>query len=166
MNSFGFGGANAHIILQDAASYLAIHGLKGQHSTVHQPMNPSSSSNHSSSGCESGYVSDEAVEPFFEQAPEKLFLLSSNDQEGVKRNAQRLQPYLATDSALTPLFTDNLAYTLSSKRTMLPWKSYAVASSVSDLKLKLENTPAAIRSSSSAATRVAFVFTGQVSFFT
>ncbi|TLD10484.1 hypothetical protein PgNI_06632, partial [Pyricularia grisea] len=37
VNSFGFGGANAHVILDDAYHYLKTNGLKGNHATSVQP---------------------------------------------------------------------------------------------------------------------------------
>ncbi|KAF5636495.1 polyketide synthase [Fusarium sp. NRRL 52700] len=155
INSFGFGGANAHVILEDATSYLFRHGLSGRHATTtfHHPLPEATSS----SSSESGSDGETAGEPI-----PKLFVLSSNDQEGVKRNAQRIQAYLETTKFTTKHgFTSDLAYTLSSKRTALPWKAFAVASTISDLSQSLERDPVAVRSSSSFIPRVALVFTGQ-----
>lgn len=37
INAFGYGGSNAHVILDDALHYLKMHGLKGIHRTVEYP---------------------------------------------------------------------------------------------------------------------------------
>ncbi|TEA15218.1 Highly reducing polyketide synthase alt5 [Colletotrichum sidae] len=151
INSFGFGGANAHVILEDAASYLFRHGLPGRHATVARPLLPGSPASDDGTG---STVSETAPNP-------KLIVLSSNDQEGVKRNVERLQAYLDTKLSSSSAFMNDLAYTLASKRTALPWKSFAIASDVSGLQLSLDNIPAVVRSSNSTVPRVAFVFTGQ-----
>jgi acyl transferase domain-containing protein len=91
----------------------------------------------------------------------KLIVLSSNDQEGVKRNAERLQQYLASKSSTSPSFFSDLAFTLSSKRTTLPWKSYVVASCIDGLREKISSLAPVVRSSASTTPRIAFVFTGQ-----
>ncbi|KAI4710994.1 Type I Iterative PKS [Alternaria sp. Ai002NY15] len=176
VNSFGFGGANAHVILEDAASFLSRHGLKGRHATT-PPLpspgsvrvaelsdSPSSSAStvETTSGDCSDNTSDVSSEILRDLHPtSRLFVLSSNDQEGVKRNAERLQDYLALKTSTVPSFLNDLAFTLSSKRTALPWKSYSVASSVSGLREKLTSLAPVVRSSTSAIPRIAFVFTGQ-----
>lgn len=38
VQSFGFGGSNSHVIIEDAYNYLLQHGLKGNHNTVPEPM--------------------------------------------------------------------------------------------------------------------------------
>ncbi|KAE8834902.1 hypothetical protein PTNB85_06235 [Pyrenophora teres f. teres] len=178
INSFGFGGANAHVILEDAASFLSRHGLEGRHATVpllsssnsvrdgYVSDSPSSSAStvadDPSSGESSDNASDVSSEVLRDLHPtSKLFVLSSNDQEGVKRNVERLQDYLASKISSGPSFLSDLAFTLSSKRTALPWKSYAVSSNVSGLREKISSVTPVVRSSTSAIPRVAYVFTGQ-----
>ncbi|UQC74786.1 beta-ketoacyl synthase domain-containing protein [Colletotrichum lupini] len=158
INSFGFGGANAHVILEDAASYLLRHGLSGRHATVSKPRLPqSTSSNASDVGSESETTS--SISP--EEPCSKLFVLSANDQEGVKRNVGRIIDYLASKTSGQPLSMTDLAYTLSSKRKTLPWKSFAIASDINSLYQSLETIPAVVRSFNSSVPGVAFVFTGQ-----
>lgn len=40
VNSFGFGGSNAHVILEDALHYMSMHNMKGIHRTVLHPKLP------------------------------------------------------------------------------------------------------------------------------
>ena len=55
---------------------------------------------------------------------------------------------------------DNLSYTLSNKRSMLPWKAFIVASSLQNIRHKLP-TKLSRPVRSSAAPALSFVFTGQ-----
>ncbi|KAH4186698.1 hypothetical protein HBI81_132540 [Parastagonospora nodorum] len=178
INSFGFGGANAHVILEDAASFLSRYDLGGNHATtVHHDDGeslhdvycsegssslPSTPRGETTSGEHSEATSDASSEILRETYPTpRLFVLSSNDQNGVKRNVERLQSYLASRTSTTPSFLNDLAFTLNSKRTTLPWKSYAVSSGLSNLQEQLSSLAPAVRSSNSTVPRVAFAFTGQ-----
>ncbi|KAK7545386.1 beta-ketoacyl synthase domain-containing protein [Phyllosticta citricarpa] len=145
INSFGFGGANAHVVLEDAASYLARNGLAGRHAAAVK-VAPRIT----------------GAKGIQNQQKPKLFPLSSYDQQGVKRTVQRLSEYLQVKSlGHDAKFLDNLAYTLAKKRTVLPYKSFAVATDVNSLINSLEGIPAASRSSDTNAPRMAFAFTGQ-----
>lgn len=178
---------NGKVILEDAASYLKRMGLQGHHITTRKLVtNPIDGANGHTEGravigadgmngttdTDSDTNSDKVATA--DVAKPKVFVLSANNQEGVKRNAQQLQAYLSTksgeDIATTGLL-DSLAYTLASKRTAMPWKSFAVAADVAGLTASLDALPPVVRSSTaagaaagaaaSATMRVALAFTGQ-----
>ncbi|KAL1852420.1 Type I Iterative PKS [Diaporthe australafricana] len=176
VNSFGYGGTNAHCILDDAYHYLASHGLSGRHNTSplvpYEPSSPglnsdlaSSSSGLSTpiseqdSGVSLGSVlsSHDAAEP----ATPKLLVWSSHEQGGISRAAKNLASYLSErqfppDPALLP----RLAYTLSERRSRLPFTSFAVAASATSAPSALASPARPVRPSSETPTAV-FVFTGQ-----
>nr|URN71259.1 alternapyrone polyketide synthase [Menisporopsis theobromae] len=171
VNSFGFGGANAHIILEDAASYFTRNNLYGNHTTaLGAPSSPSEDSGYNSPlGDDSS--SDRGSDYFkgSNASTPRIFALSANDQSGIKRNAARLEKFLSgkAETEGEGQFLSSLAYTLSNRRTAMPWRSFVVASSASSLISSLgepEGIPAAVRTSNSSSTnppRVAFMFTGQ-----
>lgn len=147
VNSFGFGGANAHVILDDAHHYLEARGLEGKHNTlVHY------------SDSDSGVEEDVKT-----TTTKKLFLITGKDQAGPKRVADDLNTWLQKDSdeSKDTTLLENLAYTLGTRRNHLEHRSYAVASSVQELSEKIsKGLPAATRSQRHGDNLV-MVFTGQ-----
>ncbi|KAL8893510.1 MAG: hypothetical protein Q9192_005191 [Flavoplaca navasiana] len=167
VNSFGYGGANAHVILDDALHYMRSHGLSGRHATsdsLPEVAKPTAvlyktESRLSTDCCIQGHTSSGTPSMF------RLFCWSSSDEGGLKRWVTAYKDYLSSSDQrynLKSLETyNNLAYTLSQKRNLLPWKSYAIAESVPDLITKLTGTlPASLRSPSGGS-KLGFVFTGQ-----
>ena len=105
-------------------------------------------------------VTDLNCQPSPKASP-KLFVWSSSDEAGLKRQAASYHRHLSTviDDASETYLAD-LAYTLASRRSILPWKSFLVADSVQDLEHKLlEGNLRAVRSTRAPA--IGFVFTGQ-----
>jgi acyl transferase domain-containing protein len=95
---------------------------------------------------------------------QKIFLLSSFDQDGVKRNAFALANYLKRKTKQSGLHTqllDDLSFTLSKRRSHFPWKSFVMASSIKELAWNLSkcNYTKPIRATQKPD--VQFVFTGQ-----
>ena len=101
--------------------------------------------------------------PTSEEGQEALvFVWSAYDEGGLKRIAEIYGNYLRECDLKKPSykFLKDLAYTLLEKRSRLSWKSFAVATSVEDLKAKLEGgLPPPIRSISNP--KLGYVFTGQ-----
>ena len=168
VNSFGFGGSNFHVVLDDAFHYLRDHNLYGIHCTVQKP--PSlrflQSENKlnvlkdrhdlSTQGDKPKKVSDAFRTP-------KLLVFSASDLEGLGRIATQMQEHLRGTLGRDidhDAYLNDLAYTLDSRRSLLLWRSYAILESFSDIHSLSDrlSVPASVLAS---PPRLGFVFTGQ-----
>lgn len=150
VNSFGFGGANAHVILDDAYHYFQERGLVGRHNT---------SLNQSDSG--SCFENSKSLEAC--KTSNKLFVFSGKDQDGVKRVASALKDWVQhrLEDSNSQSLLKNLAFTLAKRRTHLEHRTFAIASLPSDLTESLTSgLPAAARAQRHGDNLV-LVFTGQ-----
>lgn len=121
VNCFGFGGTNAHIILDDAGTYLSQRSLPGNHRSL-----PTSIS-----------AVTKKQKTF---ASTQLFLVSSHEKTGVARITEGHAPFVASHASDPNILAD-YAYTLS-RRSSLEYKTFVVAQSASDLATKLANPEA------------------------
>jgi acyl transferase domain-containing protein len=201
ISSFGFGGTNAHVILDDSYNFLQSKYLNGIHRTVAVPPTrrdiqqyiadhqirdaideKSEQNGHATNGNGiNGYsISGNGVNGHsvdgkktngtngvrHSRHPPGLFVWSSFDEQGIERISKTFSEFLFSRASpkgkREEEYLDDLAYTLASKRTSFPWKSYCLASSVDELAQTLSKAggiPKPVRRV--VVPQVGFVFTGQ-----
>jgi len=146
VNCFGFGGSNAHAILDDAYHYLKLRNLDGHHNTEPIP----------------GEVSRPCTPT---RARQRLFVWSSSDEGGLQRIAESYQIFLTSASTTDQdenKFLERLAFTLSSKRSALSWRTFITASTLAELQEVITTAlPPPVRAAGSTDPKVAFILTGQ-----
>lgn len=156
MNSFGFGGANAHAVLDDAYHYLRQKNIPGNHRSVDSPPKQDT--------CRHIHMPQTLDLPQAQNkrpASPKLLIWSAADEAGLSRLATLYGQHIANhkgcndDSVL-----QDLAFTLYSRRTSLPWKSFVITDSVSALR-RIEKVLSKPVQASTIKLKVGFVFTGQ-----
>ncbi|KAH7305246.1 hypothetical protein B0I35DRAFT_362380 [Stachybotrys elegans] len=171
VNCFGYGGTNAHVVVEDAASYLKSAGLKGHHNTVGLDSGPthSASTGSSDSGVlvapsspTSSFATMSSLSYAWKPRP-RLFVFSAHEESALLALREKYASYLrsATETSATdPHFLDRIAFSLFKRRSVLPWKGYAVASSFDTAPDEFESR-VAVPVRSTGAPRIGFVFTGQ-----
>ena len=148
MNSFGFGGTNAHAVLDDAYHYLQRRNISGLHRTI--TSKPT--------------LNTIEFEKTIDSPKSRLFVWSTSDETGTKRLCEAYREFLSTTKVAIPedQYLDELSYTLAKKRTLFPYRSYVQAATLSDLVTNLSAEAGPLKPlRSKANTNLGFVFTGQ-----
>ena len=165
VNSFGYGGSNSHCVLNDAFNYLKVRGIKGKHCTASLPprsWEPSHKLALAELIC-NNTLSHNHNRSTLTTNP-KIFVLSAANEQGVQRLASLYEEFLSklplSVQQCSDAYLDHLAYTMSNKRTSLPWKSYVVASSCETLRQRFASCLSKPLRSPTSPT-LSFVFTGQ-----
>lgn len=181
VNSFGFGGSNTHVVLDDAMHYLHDRGLPGNHCTARLPRALTngttriSGKTNGANGHTNGHTngvskvangSTPALPLYAEAKPPTLLVWTAADEKAVARTVAAYETYY-TDRVLGhPGKLESLAFTLAARRSRMLWRTYAVVAGADGVLPKRGEksllAPArATRSSASGDLGLAFVFTGQ-----
>lgn len=157
VSSFRFGGANAHAVLDDAFNYLRLRNLQGRHNTRILP--PTDRGQAESKHCSRLDHSVHTRQGFNKRPKPHLLVWSASDEDGLRRWK------LAYQECFKDWLVENeddllqdLAHTLYKRRSLLPGRSYTIASSFEELSSATRISPP-VRSTGSPA--IAFIFTGQ-----
>lgn len=145
MNSFGFGGTNAHAILDDSQGYFRSHGKTYQ-----------------------AHISSRSLSPFPNRAlledvhpKRRLLVLSAQSEKSAKLIALRLKIYISERSRLDQeRLLESLCYTYFNRRSLFAYRLAIQASTTFELLdtldiMKLKPSQAITQP------RVGFCFTGQ-----
>ena len=158
VNSFGYGGSNAHCIVDDAYNYLKQHKLQGNSATVAVPPLMDVPDDGSDSGL--GSISSTTDSEMRVGRP-RLFVLSSPEQAALQRLTGLYGNHVESMKSLTNVDNTlaNLAFTLGSRRSFFQWRTALVADSANELVSAFEKPVRSTRSGKPP--KSVFLFTGQ-----
>lgn len=152
-------------MLDDAYNYLRLSGLTANHCTTQTP--PAHKGLCSTSLLTNGHppaaqLYRNGVTGSCSTSRPQVLLWSAADEGGLARIQEAYSRHfhdLSSDSFEEHAYLENLAYTLALRRSSLLWKSFAIASSMSDLRNQGLSLSKPVRSSRNLG--IAYIFTGQ-----
>ena len=170
VNSFGFGGANSHMVLDDALHYLEYRGLTGSHQTI--ALSPAIEQEADVINGNGGVVTPlstantgiiaplefAAAEDGFAQGMHSWLLVwTANDENSLKRMVESYEAYIKKH-VIDEVKLSQLALTLAKRRSRMLWRAFTI---VTHNNIRTINLSRMKMTRSSMESGLAFIFTGQ-----
>ncbi|EUC45778.1 hypothetical protein COCMIDRAFT_5016 [Bipolaris oryzae ATCC 44560] len=164
INSFGYGGSNAHVILESTRTYLSSRGLSSAQKVPTHFLRHRYGVANASPKLAGALMYENGDPPVDSVLPNhsrpKLFTLSVFDEPTAQQQIQTLVKHLQERGMSRQAgFLDDLAFTLNERRTNFIWRASVVAASLKELIGALSRPTKFSRSLKSPT--LGFVFTGQ-----
>ncbi|KAF2106034.1 hypothetical protein BDV96DRAFT_607692 [Lophiotrema nucula] len=155
VNSFGFGGTNAHAIVEDAYHHMWLRGIEGKHCTMVVPPEKQVVKDHSN-----GLNSLAARLGKMRSTRRLLLAWSAHDESSLREVGLAFEDWFKRNE---DAFNDvdvllSIAHMLQ-RRSLLAWKSFAITNPNGDLH-NIEISKG-VRTLPTADLSLAFIFTGQ-----
>ena len=162
--SFGFGGSNSHVIMDDACNFLRLNDLTGNHWSVQDPPSLEDIEAYSTNARLPSLMQRLLLNSGTPCTSPRLLVWSAADEEGIKRLRKDYSHHLSQVAAslsakAAAAYLDNLSYTLATRRTSFNWKSFVVTRSVTEFAARDLDMSKAVRTKTKPT--LGFVFTGQ-----
>jgi acyl transferase domain-containing protein len=155
VSSFGYGGTNVHVVLDDVLSYIESQKLHANHCTKREGRAKiSAGGDDKVPSTQQLDTVDTTILPSGKPAY-KLLVLSAFDERAVQRSTSLHEEWLRSRTVSGDVLAD-LAFTLASNRSSFSWKTFCVTSSESVDELSWSE-PVRVKQDP----RICFVFTGQ-----
>ncbi|CAI7624844.1 unnamed protein product [Penicillium glandicola] len=162
VSSFGYGGSNSHIVLDDAYHFMQLNGVKGNHNTILPSQSSKCRDCHLDTEGETSLdgTGPNALTETTNDTP-KLLVWSAADEKGILRLKKTWKSHFPTisQSDKSPKFLNDLAHTLACRRTHLSWRTFAVVRPSDDLSALVDRFSPA--SQSRGSPNLAMIFSGQ-----